>query len=77
MPANANAISAQALQLPPDERMALVERILDSLDVADPALSSLWTQESQNRLAAFRRSELQAVDMKDVIAKYQVPGRSA
>lgn len=75
--ANANAISAQALQLPPDERLALVERILDNLDEPDRSLDALWNQEAQDRLAAYRRGELQSVGLADVIAKYQVPGRSA
>lgn len=76
MPANAiaDAISAQALQLPPNERVALVERILDSLDEPDRSLDALWNQEAQDRLAAYRSGELQSVGLADVIAKYRVPG---
>lgn len=75
MPATADTLSAQALQLPPDERVALVERILDSLDVPDPSLDSLWAREAADRLAAYRSGELQSVGLADVIAKYKVPGR--
>ena len=37
----AEALSAQATQLPPEERMEVVERILDSLDQPDAALNAL------------------------------------
>lgn len=73
---NAEALSAQAMQLAPDERVALVERILDSLDMPDPSLDALWNQEAQDRLAAYRRGEVRSASLADVIAKYQVPGRN-
>lgn len=41
MPQTAQALSDQAAQLPPVERMARVERILDSLDVPDPSMNAL------------------------------------
>ena len=68
----AEALSAQAVQLPPEERMALVERILDSLDEPDASLDALWAKEADDRLAAYRRGEIRAVALSDVIAKYQV-----
>ena len=42
MTTTAEALSAQAAQLPPAERMQVVERILDSLDQPDAALDTLW-----------------------------------
>ena len=68
----AEALSAQATQLPPEERMQVVERILDSLDQPDAALDALWAKEADDRLAAYRRGEIKAVALSDVIAKYQV-----
>lgn len=68
----AETLSAQAVRLPPDERMELVERILDSLDQPDPAMDALWAKEADDRLAAYRRGEIKAVALSDVIAKYQV-----
>ncbi len=72
MPQTAEALSQQAAQLPPVERMALVEQILDSLDMPDPALDALWAQEANDRLAAYRRGEIRAIPLADVLAKYQV-----
>ena len=72
MSQTAEALSEQAAQLPPTERMALVERILDSLDVPDPSLDALWAREADARLGAYRRGEIRAVMLSEVLAKYQV-----
>jgi len=72
MTTTAEALSAQAVKLPPEERMEVVERILDSLDEPDAALDALWAKEADDRLAAYRRGEVRAVALSEVIAKYQV-----
>ena len=72
MTTTAEALSAQAAKLPPEQRMEVVERILDSLDEPDAALDALWAKEADERLAAYRRGELKAVGLSEVIAKYQV-----
>lgn len=77
MTTTAEALSAQAAQLPPAERMEVVERILDSLDQPDTALDTLWAKEADDRLAAYRRGEIQAVALSEVIAKYQVTSKQA
>lgn len=72
MTTTAEALSAQAVKLPPEKRMEVVERILDSLDEPDAALDALWAKEADDRLAAYRRGEVRAVALSEVIAKYQV-----
>ena len=59
------------MQLPPDERLALVDQLLDTLDEPDATLDALWAKEAESRLAAYRRGEVQALALSDVIAKYQ------
>lgn len=71
MSVSAKTLSAQAMQLPPEERLALVDELLDTLDVPDAAIDSLWAKEAESRLAAYRGGEVQAVALSDVIAKYQ------
>lgn len=61
---------AQVVQLTPEERIQLVERILDSLDQPDTALDALWVFEAGDRLVAYRRGEIKAAGLTDVIAKY-------
>ena len=75
MTQTAETLSAQAVQLPPEERMALVERILDSLDEPDPSLDALWAKEADDRLAAYRRGEIRALALSEVLAKYQVTNK--
>jgi putative addiction module component (TIGR02574 family) len=72
----AEALSAQVAQLPPAERMEVVEHILDSLDQPDASLDALWAKEADDRLAAYRRGEVKALALSDVIAKYQVTKRA-
>jgi putative addiction module component (TIGR02574 family) len=73
MSSNTKTLSEQARALPPQDRIALVEDVLDSLDHADPAIDQLWVREASERLAAYRRGELAAKDLGDIVAKYPRP----
>lgn len=57
--------------LPAEDRIALVEDVLDSLDHADPDIDKRWAREATDRLAAYRRGELASKDLSDVVAKYR------
>lgn len=57
--------------LPPQDRISLVEDVLDSLDRADPNIDQLWAREASDRLAAYRRGELTARSLSDIVAKYR------
>lgn len=70
MPTTAQTLSEQALLLPPEERLALVDRLLDTLDEPDTAVDALWASEAQARLEAYRCGEVKAVALSDVVAKY-------
>jgi putative addiction module component (TIGR02574 family) len=67
----AKRLREQARALPPQDRIALVEDVLDSLDRADPQIDRLWAQEASERLAAYRRGELAAKDLADIVSKYR------
>ena len=75
MTPTSETLRAQAAQLAPEERIQLVERILNSLDQPDAALDALWANDANDRLAAYRRGEIKAVGLSDVIAKYQQSAR--
>ena len=70
MTTTAEALSAQAAQLPPAERIQVLERLRDLHAQPDAALDTLWAHEASDRLAAYRRGEIKAVALSDVIAKY-------
>ena len=67
----AKTLIEQARALPPQERIALIEDVLDSLDPTDPDIDRLWAREASERLAAYRRGELAANDLSDIVAKYR------
>jgi putative addiction module component (TIGR02574 family) len=68
---DAKALIEQARALPPEDRIALVEDVLDSLDHADPDIDQLWAREATDRVAAYRRGDLAAKDLSDIVAKYR------
>jgi putative addiction module component (TIGR02574 family) len=68
---DAKTLTEQARALPPNERITLIEDVLESLDHADPDIDRMWAQEVSERLAAYRRGELAAKDLSEIAAKYR------
>jgi putative addiction module component (TIGR02574 family) len=66
MTASAKSILAQALKLPANDRAALVENLILSLDKPDSSLDAAWLKEAEDRLAAYRSGDLVAVDADEV-----------
>ncbi|MBF0143845.1 MAG: addiction module protein [Magnetococcales bacterium] len=67
----ATALEAQARKLSPSARLELVDAILNSLDEPDREMDRLWSQEAEERLAAYRRGEMKAIPLEVVLAKYR------
>ena len=61
-------LHAAVLSLPDRERAQLAAKILASLD-ADPDVEAAWIAEVRDRLAAYRRGEIEAVPVEEVMAK--------
>lgn len=59
----------EALQLPEIDRALLADRLYSSLLNKSSKLEEAWATESEDRLAAFHRGELQAVDGVSALAK--------
>jgi len=59
----------QALELPANERAALIEGLIVSLDKADPSIDALRLKEAESRMAAYRSGELDVVDADQVFAE--------
>jgi putative addiction module component (TIGR02574 family) len=68
----AKELSAKARKLSPAERLELVDDLLASLDEPDAQIDRLWAKEAEERLAAYRRGEIKAVPLQEVLAKYRV-----
>ena len=69
MTASVKHLLEQAIQLPPAERAGLADELFESLHKPDAAIDALWLREAQNRIAAYRSGELDAVDAKQVFAE--------
>lgn len=65
------ALIERARALPPEDRIALLEDVLDSLDQADADIDQLWMREATDRVAAYRRGELAAKELSEVVAKHR------
>ena len=72
MAASAKSLLHQALTLPSNDRAALVEGLILSLDKPGPSFDAVWLKEAEDRLAAWHSGELDAVDAEQVFAE---PGK--
>lgn len=70
MSQSSQTLSTEARRLSATERLELVEDLLDSLDTPDTALDAQWAKEAEDRLAAYRRGELKALSVAEVLGKY-------
>ncbi len=61
----------EAQSLSAAERIEVAESILTSLDEPDQQLDKLWAEEAEARLAAYRRGEIKAIGLAEVLAKYR------
>ncbi len=68
----AKQLSTQARKLSSAERLELVDDLLASLDESDPKIDAQWSKEAEDRLAAYRKGEIKAVPLQEVLAKYRV-----
>jgi putative addiction module component (TIGR02574 family) len=70
MSANAEKILEEALNLPPEDRAAVLERLLATFqEPPDPELDKLWALEAEDRLDAYERGELGSVSAEEVFAR--------
>jgi putative addiction module component (TIGR02574 family) len=69
MSAKTTEILREILSLPVAEREELLERLLVSLEPADPKIVELWAAEAEDRVAAFERNEIEAVSADSVFGE--------
>ena len=63
-------LAARGRELSPDDRNRLVDLLLESLAVPPlTGVEAAWGIEIERRLAAYDRSEVQAIDAEEVFAK--------
>jgi putative addiction module component (TIGR02574 family) len=73
MSERAEELRRHILDLTPSEKIELVDDVLASLDQPDESLDRLWLHEAEDRLAAYRRGDLDALSVEEPLAKYRSP----
>lgn len=59
-------IVEQALRLKAEDRVRIVETLLESLDRPDPEIDHIWADEAERRLAAYRRGDTQGIPAEEI-----------
>jgi putative addiction module component (TIGR02574 family) len=78
MPATLDALSHDALVLPPDQRIALAYRLLVSVEPdPEPGADAAWEAEIARRITRFDAGESDAVPASQVFARLReiAPGQ--
>ncbi len=64
-------IVEDALSLSMNERVELVEKLLESLDTPNAELNAIWAQESDARIEAYEEKQLTSKPLSEVLSKYK------
>jgi putative addiction module component (TIGR02574 family) len=62
------AVKAQALKLPPEERAQLADRLITSL-FEDHEIESAWAMEVEHRIAQIESGDAQLIPASEAIAR--------
>ena len=69
MPVVAKKVFDEALSLPAEARVSLVEKLLTSLNLpAQPKIGRLWAEEAERRIAQIDKGEVALVPGKKVFS---------
>ena len=66
MTSSAKKLIDDALTLPPEERQAIAEALMESLVEASVEMSPAWNAELASRIAEIDRGEVEAIPWDDV-----------
>ena len=70
MSATLETLSQDALVLPPDQRLTLARRLLDSVDLEpEPGAEAAWQAEIARRIERFDAGESQPIPAGEVFAR--------
>ena len=71
MTKNVKPLLARALGLRPNEKLELVNALLEDLDRPDPSIEQAWGVESKRRLVAMRSGRIRSYSLAQVFGKYK------
>lgn len=59
-------ILKEALMLPVEQRITVIQGLVESLDVPYTEIAAVWAEEAERRLTAYREGRLDTVEMEKV-----------
>jgi putative addiction module component (TIGR02574 family) len=59
-------ILENALNLKPQEKISIIEGLLQSLDEPDKSIDEIWVVEAEKRLKAYRDGKLKGVELSEI-----------
>lgn len=71
MTAFAEKIYEEVLDLPTDQRLGLIDKLLESINPPVKSIQEAWVEEAEKRLQLYRSGGIQAIPGKDVFIKIQ------
>lgn len=69
MTAMAEKIYEEVLDLPSDERLGLIDKLLESISPSTKSIQNAWIAEAEKRLAEYREGHTQAIPGEEVFQK--------
>jgi putative addiction module component (TIGR02574 family) len=70
MSATLDAVTHDALILPPDQRLTLARQLLESVDLEpEPGAEAAWEEEIVRRIARFKSGESKPIPAGEVFAR--------
>lgn len=71
MTALAEKIYDEVLDLPTDQRLGLIDKLLESINPSIKSIQEAWVKEAEQRLELYRKGEVQSVPGEDVFRRLQ------
>ena len=71
MTALAEKIYDEVLDLPTDQRLGLIDKLLESINPSVQSIQEAWVEEAESRLELYRKGKMQAVDGEEVFCRLQ------
>ncbi len=59
----------KALALKPQDKIFLIEALVESLDKPDKYIQEVWLKEAQARLSAHRKGKTKGIPAEDILGK--------
>lgn len=71
MSTTADKLVSEIKGLPDQEKLRLLQEILEQLDRPDSEIDRIWADEARRRWAAYKAGKISTVSYEDVMAKYR------